>query len=108
MHRMHILAACVAADALFVLNAHRAERHVAGSPSDEILQLGLELLPHGPGRLLVAGAAFHGLVTGIGRSRGMEADRCRHRNDRCGNRHDHESARQTGDDLESIAGRMGR
>src|SRR5262249_15135087 len=78
MHRMRVLLARMAGRAWLVADPLVAERGVAVAPPEPELHLGLQLLAHRAGRLLVAIGAGERGVPGIGRALGLETRRLRH------------------------------
>jgi hypothetical protein len=101
---MRVLLARVTIGALRVVDAGMAERRVGAAKAEPELHLGLQLLAHTAGRLLVAVGAVEVGMAGIGRALGVEAGglRHRHRGDR---RRDNDGAQQIGGALDPDFGR---
>jgi len=99
MHRVGILIAGVTADALLVADTGVAECGVGGAEPEPELNFGLDLLADGSWRIFVAVAAGERVMSGIGRTFGMETPGLRYRDDRRDGCRDGNAAKQIGNDL---------
>src|SRR5262245_33135013 len=99
MHRVGILIAAVTTGALLVTDGRVAECGVGGTQSEPVLNFGLELLAYRAGRMLVAVAADKLVMSGIGRTFGIETRGLRYRHYGRDGRQGDDPAQQISNDL---------